>query len=80
MELTRPRRRTFSVKAQEVNWADSIGRRNTSTMEVSGDGRQSAAEGDVADARQVALAGAAAGLAAGPTTEFLARDRQGDLE
>jgi hypothetical protein len=49
-------------------------------MEVSGDGRQSAAEGDVADARQVALAGAAAGLAAGPTTEFLARDRQGDLE
>jgi hypothetical protein len=65
------RRRQFD----EDEMADSSGRCNTSMMEVSSNGRQSATEGDVADARQVALAGAAAGLAAGPATEFLARDR-----
>ena len=57
--------RTGAVKA------DSSGRRNTSMMEVSGDGSQQAAEGDVADAGQDALAGTATGLAARPGTAVL---------
>src|ERR1019366_7649403 len=57
--------------------ADSSGRRNTSVMEVFRDGSWQAAEGDVGDAGQDALAGEATGLATRAGSEVLGRDRQG---
>ena len=67
IEGTRPAWRTRSLKAQDVNWVDSIGRCNTSIAEVwGGDDACAAAAGAVVSGAGAVAGAADGGVARGP--------------